>query len=376
MTLTGRDHPDTSRAAAAGALKSTATNRRRVLEALAVEPMTDEEVQTALGMPPNTQRPRRVELADMGLVEPSEVRRPTTTGAVAIVWKVTEKGRTEAGVSTVDCRGCGQRLDPFLVEEGSFLHPTCIAPAAPMLKTVREVLTRHQAGQARSHQREIGPSQIGAECDRQIAYRLFRVNEISDRGLKFAAYIGTAVHGEFAQAFMAENERLGRTRYLVEQRVELPSDLCPGGQCDLYDLDTQEAIDLKVVGKTSMQKYMRHGPSDVYRVQAHTYARGMEHMGYTPRSVRLIFLPRWSHVISDAWEWSEPYNRGLADLALKRVEEIKRLGDALDLEHHPERFSLIQLPDGVDCKFCPWHREWPEGEGPADATGCPGGSSK
>ena len=47
---------------------------------------TDEEMQTQLDMNPNTQRPRRVELHQGGLIVDSGRRRPTRSGSQAVVW--------------------------------------------------------------------------------------------------------------------------------------------------------------------------------------------------------------------------------------------------------------------------------------------------
>lgn len=50
---------------------------------------TDEEVQRGLGMNPSTQRPRRVELVEAGLVVDSGARRETASGREAVVWVAT-----------------------------------------------------------------------------------------------------------------------------------------------------------------------------------------------------------------------------------------------------------------------------------------------
>ncbi|NBX74617.1 MAG: hypothetical protein EBQ89_10030 [Alphaproteobacteria bacterium] len=63
--------------------------QRRVLELLQATPggLTDEEMQTRLGMNPSTQRPRRIELARRGLVVEAGTRR-TASGRMATVWRV------------------------------------------------------------------------------------------------------------------------------------------------------------------------------------------------------------------------------------------------------------------------------------------------
>jgi hypothetical protein len=61
--------------------------QRRVLALLEATPdgLTDEEMQTRLGMNPSTQRPRRIELVRRGLVVECGTRR-TASGRMAVVW--------------------------------------------------------------------------------------------------------------------------------------------------------------------------------------------------------------------------------------------------------------------------------------------------
>tara|TARA_Y100000361_G_C11074690_1_gene297583 strand:+ start:67 stop:366 length:300 start_codon:yes stop_codon:yes gene_type:complete len=47
---------------------------------------TDEEAQIALPMPPSTQRPRRVELASVGLIKKNGQTRKTKSNRNAAVW--------------------------------------------------------------------------------------------------------------------------------------------------------------------------------------------------------------------------------------------------------------------------------------------------
>jgi hypothetical protein len=65
--------------------------QRRVLALLEATPdgLTDEEMQTRLGMNPSTQRPRRIELVRRGLVVECGTRR-TASGRMASVWRVAQ----------------------------------------------------------------------------------------------------------------------------------------------------------------------------------------------------------------------------------------------------------------------------------------------
>lgn len=70
-------------------LDSMPRDRRRVYEAIASAPdgLTDEEIQLHLRMNPSTERPRRGELADAGLIAPIG-KRKTRSGRGAAIWFV------------------------------------------------------------------------------------------------------------------------------------------------------------------------------------------------------------------------------------------------------------------------------------------------
>jgi hypothetical protein len=90
--LVRNDHPDTARQASWSALPRTGTQRRRVLERIATRPSTDEEIQRALAMSGNTERPRRVELVGGGWIRDSGDRRAYAPGGdPAIVWCLTAR---------------------------------------------------------------------------------------------------------------------------------------------------------------------------------------------------------------------------------------------------------------------------------------------
>ncbi len=83
-------HSPTSRAAAESMAHGAAPRRALVYRSLLQRgPATDEELQTRTGLPPSTQRPRRIELCDLGLVQDSGHQRLTRSGRWAIVWEVT-----------------------------------------------------------------------------------------------------------------------------------------------------------------------------------------------------------------------------------------------------------------------------------------------
>lgn len=83
-------HSPTSVAAGERIREDAGTLRGRVLAYIrgaAERGATDEEMQAALDMNPSTQRPRRGELVEAGLVMDSGITRPTKSGRQATVWR-------------------------------------------------------------------------------------------------------------------------------------------------------------------------------------------------------------------------------------------------------------------------------------------------
>ena len=81
-------HSETSKAAADSVKESTQGMRRKVLSILSERgPMTDERISELTGIPPNTARPRRVELVELGLVK-AMGKTKTRSGRSAVAWGV------------------------------------------------------------------------------------------------------------------------------------------------------------------------------------------------------------------------------------------------------------------------------------------------
>jgi hypothetical protein len=81
----------TSEAAAVAIEPRSGTLRRMVLEhlrACGAQGATDDEIQHALDMNPSTQRPRRIELVNSGLVKETSRTRRTRSGRMATVWVI------------------------------------------------------------------------------------------------------------------------------------------------------------------------------------------------------------------------------------------------------------------------------------------------
>lgn len=82
-------HSATSKAAALSLAQSRRNTLRMIVlrfVSTAVAGATDDEMQLALQMNGNTQRPRRCELVEAGLIQDSGTRRKTRNGRFATVW--------------------------------------------------------------------------------------------------------------------------------------------------------------------------------------------------------------------------------------------------------------------------------------------------
>jgi len=86
-------HSQTSIDAATDMRGCAPTKRKQVLHSIAnagARGVTDDEVQVMLNMNPSTQRPRRIELVERGLVVDSGGKRRTRSGRFAVVWRAVE----------------------------------------------------------------------------------------------------------------------------------------------------------------------------------------------------------------------------------------------------------------------------------------------
>ncbi len=87
-----QQHSDTSKAAASRIKKQVGPMHIKVLQFLAdIDGATDEQMQDQIPMSPNTQRPRRCELTQMGRIEDSGRRGLTKAGREAVVWRLVKR---------------------------------------------------------------------------------------------------------------------------------------------------------------------------------------------------------------------------------------------------------------------------------------------
>lgn len=229
-----------------------------------------------------------------------------------------------------------------------------------LLDGIRHAIDNHP----RSLQTRIGPSEVGVECDRRIAHKLLGTPE-RKRSAPWRPTVGTAVHAWLEAAFLAENERLGRDRYLVETTVTVGvvNGVPLTGSADLYDTDHEVVVDWKIVGTASLRSKRSNGPGATYETQLALYGKGFADLGRPVQSVAICFLPSAGELSEAVW-WSQPYDEGLALAALVRLARIDTAVRGLGERALP----LLSTHDSF-CRFCPW---LDESRGPDNVHGCPG----
>lgn len=230
-----------------------------------------------------------------------------------------------------------------------------------LLEVIRDAIRDHP----RSQQTRIGLSEIGHPCDRWISHKLANTPVVNDRGAPWLPTIGTAVHSWLEDAFDADNVRRiqqgrdiadghpGRRRWLLEQKVTAGRLTGHGdidGSTDLYDTLSATVNDWKVVGKTNLDKYRRHGPGTQYRTQVHVNGRGWRNRGLPVAHVAVMFLPRNGELDQSVF-WHELYDEQVAVAAFARGEAIGLANQVMGAAAH----AAMTTTDH-NCGFCPWFR--------------------
>lgn len=281
------------------------------------------------------------------------------------------------------CRTCGTKMT--YVEPGldPHHHPTCgpnlHAPPNPIFfdepaerdpfhdnlqRDLTEVIEWGYRQAPRSQQVMVGPSELGGECDRKLAFRLAGVAPLNHRIDPWPAIVGTAVHGWLEEVMHQFQTAAGAARWLIETEVKIDNMVI--GHVDLYDIHTRTVLDWKTIGSSRLKKYREEGPLADYRTQVHLYGLGMIRAGYPVDQVGLVGLPR-SGWLSGMWVWSEPYDESIAQAALKRMYQLGEQLLELDADHRPEQIRAVEATPSRMCSFCEFYT--PESE---SDIGCPG----
>lgn len=258
------------------------------------------------------------------------------------------------------CLECGVRMD--ILEEGQEYHITC-GPRKmedAIKARIKEVIRWADSQSERTLQVGLGPSELGEECDRYLAYRIAGVQGVNKYMDPWKAIVGTAIHRWLEDAVNAYQQAHRINEFVTEATV--PIDDMIEGHSDLFW--NRCVWDYKTKSKDKLKQFRLHGPTDKEIDQIQLYGLGQERLGRKVDYVGIIALPRdgW---LEDIVVWADRYNRRYASSILERPYRIAgnllEQGEAVDWESVPATPSRL-------CGFCPFYRP---GER-ADAGGCPG----
>ena len=241
---------------------------------------------------------------------------------------------------------------------------------AARLRETFYAYTNRNAKDNRSAQKTLGPSEIGSPCDRQIAMKLLGIEPTNPQE-GWAPFVGTAVHAELASMFEWANGS-GSGRYVTEMSVSFGNPLVPRGTLDLLDRVLYMVDDHKLMGRWSLDKLRKEGPSETYRKQIQMYGLGAELAGEKVREVAIIGWPRTESSLDKLYVHVEKYDRKIAEAALDRVA---RIAAEVGYRSSADRDKMtvarsFGTSDRGECKWCPFSSPKDKGF----QRGCPGPS--
>lgn len=269
--------------------------------------------------------------------------------------------------------------DPISPEQFMAAAPKAVtgssAWAARYASEIRRAWLEYGSEDARTLQVHLGPSELGVECDRQVAGKLAglpKTNHVAD---PWPSMRGRALHSEAENVFQADNARSGLLRWLTEHRVT-PHPEHPG-TADLYDAVEQAVVDHKFLGESSMAK-IRKSPPRKYVGQLFLYGLGYQLEGLPVRRVAIAAYPATAGSLDGLYVWEHPFTTADGALHPAVVALLTEIFD--DTERRKQqaadvvagRISLTDVPgfpDNDECYFCPFYRpQAAKDSGP----GCPG----
>ena len=240
---------------------------------------------------------------------------------------------------------------------------------------IRRAWLEYAAEDARTVQTHLGPSELGVECDRQVAGKMAGLPATNHVVDPWPSIRGKALHSHAEGVFSADNLRRGLLRWVVEQRVT-PHPEHPG-TADLYDGCEYCVGDHKFLGESSMAKVRKGWPRH-YLVQLLLYGLGYWLMGLPVRRVALIAYPATAASLDGMFvrdhDFADENNQPLPEVVALLTEvfaDTERRKDqaAQIVAGHLRLTDVPAVPDGDTCFFCPFYRpQAAKDSGP----GCPG----
>lgn len=221
------------------------------------------------------------------------------------------------------------------------------APGKSLGDELAEIITKAGTWTPRSKQVYIGPSEIGHDCTRRIAYKLLdwdKPNEMPGGG-NWAAQVGTAIHAHLADIFAKLED------YEVEQKVTIRANL--SGTVDLFDKRRGIVMDWKTTGSSNLEKRRKEGATQQQLVQVQLYGFGKAQTGAEVNKVALVYLPT-SGGLDEMHVELHDYDESVAIKALERLDNVYSLLATVDVEKSPDLWQMIPASADRLCNYCPY----------------------
>lgn len=228
------------------------------------------------------------------------------------------------------------------------LKPELELLADELKRELCQVITDAGTYSPRSRQVSIGPSELGEECTRKLAYKLLdweKVNVTSSGS--WAAQVGTAIHSHLEGIFS------GTEKYQTETRVKIRGNLA--GTIDLFHAERNMVLDWKTKSPTGVKEKKSQGASKKEIIQVMTYAFGKVKEGVPVEYVGLVFLPTGGQ-IADMYIELHKYDEQIVIDALARIDNVYTLLSTIDVEANPAMWEHIPAVTSRMCIYCPYYK--------------------
>jgi len=213
------------------------------------------------------------------------------------------------------------------------------SPAQQLAVELGGIISEASKWSPRSQQVYIGPSEVGQECVRRLAYKLLDWDKANESGGgSWSANVGTAIHSFLEQIFAALPER-----YEVEQKVRIRANL--SGTIDLFDIEKGYVLDWKTTSPAGVKAKRSEGATSQQITQVQLYGYGKAQQGVQVNKVGLVFFIE----LFD-------YDEQAALDALARLDSVYSLLSTIDVEENPAMWPLIPATPSRMCMYCPYYR--------------------
>jgi hypothetical protein len=222
-------------------------------------------------------------------------------------------------------------------------------PSKELANEITNIITEASRYSPRSQQVYIGPSEVGQECVRRLAYKLLDWEKANESGGgSWAANVGTAIHSFLEEIFSKYPEK-----YEVEQKVQIRANL--SGTVDLYDIEKGYVLDWKTTSPAGVKAKRSEGATSQQITQVQLYGYGKAQQGVQVNKVGLIFLPTGGQITDMHIELFD-YDESAALSALARLDSVYELLSTIDVEENPQMWPLIPATPSRMCMYCPYYR--------------------